>query len=160
MNQGIFGSQERTQLPAAVVGRAYAEYTARTTLSAVIPPDGTIPQNTEGTQILSVSYAPKSAANRLRARFQCSGSSSLGCIATAAIFQGSNVNAVGASAVHFVVGDYFSTLTAEVEFAAGSTSTTAQTIAVRVGPNANDFLLNGNLGGSARATLVVEEIVP
>jgi hypothetical protein len=49
-----------------VVGRAYAEYLANADLATAIPRDDTIPQVTEGTQILALTHTPQAATNRIR----------------------------------------------------------------------------------------------
>lgn len=53
------------KLPGDTVQVAYAETAANTVLSTVIPADNTIPQVTEGTQVLSASITPTSASNFL-----------------------------------------------------------------------------------------------
>lgn len=148
----------------AVVASAYAEYTANADLTTQIPIDDTIPQVTEGTQILSAAITPKSTTNKLRIRFK-----GMGTIATAAtnwtaaVFVNGGANAVRAGYVTVDQINYERGLVLEHEFTPASTST--QTITVRVGPaTANTLRLNGNpsgrqFGGVMAATLVVEEIM-
>lgn len=146
-----------------VVDRVYAEYTANADLTTVIPFDDTIPQSTEGTQILSVSITPKANTSRLRVRFQgCGSVSAQNDVMMAALFVGASANAAAASfgSAAPVAGSLVSTVL-EYEFVPGSTA--AQTLAVRVGPSTGTLRLNGTtsarrFGGTARATLIVEEI--
>lgn len=144
-----------------IVDRAYAEYTTSASLSATIPGDDTIPQNTEGTQILSASITPKTTTNRIRARFAAFGAAGSGSQMHAALFVNSGANAVQVSAAALNSGNS-ATVAFEYEFVPGSTS--AQTLAVRVGPASVAFFLNSvsgsgrSFGGAARATLVLEEI--
>lgn len=147
----------------AVVDRAYAEYTANANLTAVIPGDDTVPQNTEGTQILSVSLTPKSTTNRVRLRFQCEFSASDVNVALGgAIFSSGSANALRASFASAYGASFAHPLVIEHEYVPGVTS--ALTFTVRVGPlSANTVRLNGTmagrlLGGAVGSTLVVEEI--
>lgn len=151
------------QLTAPVIDRAYAEYTANANLATQIPIDDTLPQNTEGTQILSVSLTPKSATNRVRLRFQGQVTSDTAAVnAIAAIFSSASVNALRAEFVSLATNGNGYVLCLEHEYVPGTTS--ALTYTVRVGPaSAVNLRLNGNavgrlLGGAIGATLIVEEI--
>lgn len=144
-----------------VIDRAYAEYTANADLTTVIPADDTIPQNTEGTQVLSVSFTPKSATNRVRLRFQCEGANTLASGIVAAMFSSASANALRATLVSVTTAGASQQLVLEHEYVPGVT--TALTFSVRVGGSTGTVRLNGNtagrlLGGAVAATLVVEEI--
>jgi hypothetical protein len=148
----------------AVIDRGYAEYTAFTGLGTVIPIDDTIPQVGEGTEILSVAITPKSTTSRLRVRFQGSASSNAGSnwLIVAAFVNGA-ANAVASTAVNQVTAGAQTDLTLEHEYVPGSTS--AQTISIRAGAAGGSIAFNGNLavptrylGGTQKATLIVEEI--
>lgn len=148
-----------------VTQRAYAEYLTSTDLTTTIPLDDTIPQNTEGTEILSASITPKSATNRVRARFQgIGGSSASGKYIIAALFKDSTADALCTSTSTQVSNDVPTPVILECEFVPGDTS--AHTYKIRVGPDsAATIRMNGDddtryFGGSARATLILEEIVP
>jgi hypothetical protein len=58
----------------SVIQTSYAEYTANSNLTAVIPVDDTIPQNTEGTEILTATITPKFATSLILVRFDGVGS--------------------------------------------------------------------------------------
>ena len=145
-----------------IVDRAYAEYTTNADITAQIPQDDTIPQNTEGTQILSVSITPKSATNRVRATFFGWGSSAALTGASAALFRNSNANAIDAMGITFAAAYYSLPFMLIFEDSPGSTS--PQTYAVRVGPagavtmRMNGVHTNRVFGGSSRCVLVLEEI--
>lgn len=150
-------------LAGSVIDRAYAEYTANAALTATIPSDDTIPQNTEGTQILSVSFTPKSATSRVRLRFQGEFAlSSANQSGVAAIFSSASANALRATITTAAGADFAEPLVVEHEYVPGVT--TAITFSVRVGPNAavtmrmNGVTSGRLLGGSLGATLVIEEI--
>lgn len=145
-----------------IVGRAYGEYLLNADLTTQIPADDTIPQVTEGTQIISVSYTPKSATNRLRLRFQGVAAATSGPVnLIAAVFSSASANALTAIDVLSPAGGYEHMAT-EYEYVPGTTS--ALTFTVRAGPgNALTMRMNGGdgtrlLGGTQRATLVIEEI--
>lgn len=146
-----------------VIDRAYDEYTSNVDLTSPIPLDDTIPQNTEGTQILSASITPKATTSRIRISFQCQFMcGSTGINAVAAVFNNSTANALRSNfATNSALG-FAETLSLVYEYSPGSTS--AQTYNIRVGPQvATAIRLNGTgssrmLGGSMAATLILEEI--
>lgn len=145
-----------------VVDRAFASYATNADITAVIPFDDTIPQNTEGTQILSASITPKTATNRIRYRFQGFYAVLASANIVFAAFQNSVANAIQVGSTYQITGGAIGQMILEGELAPGSTS--AQTIAIRVGPGgATTMRLNGQtsgrlFGGAAAATLVLEEI--
>ncbi|MGM4909114.1 hypothetical protein [Rhizobium sp. 768_B6_N1_8] len=147
----------------AMVDSGYAEYTANTSLSNVIPVDNTTPQNTEGTEILSVVITPKSTTNKLRVRFRGDAQSSTGPgYPSWAIFRNGVANAIASGYETQTSAGQSISIGGEVEFVPGSTS--AITISVRAGPGTTgNMTFNGGVGapihgGSMRATLTVEEI--
>lgn len=146
-----------------VIDRAYAEYATNADLTTTIPLDDTVPTSSEGTQIISQAFTAKSTTNRLRLRFRgevtsATGPTNLVC----AIFSGSTC--LRANYLTITTAQYSFESVLEVETIPGSTSSV--TYSVRIGPAAatpNAIRLNGNgsgrlLGGSAAATLVIEEI--
>jgi hypothetical protein len=143
-----------------------ATYTTNTNLTTTIPHDDTIPQNTEGTQILSLARAAASASNRIRIRVTGFGwYTSGGSAITLAIFQSGSANAIQATGYrNGPGGDSFGPLVAEVEFSPGSTSSV--TYSVRVGADSGNARMNGNVttgrffGGAAATTMIVEEFTP
>lgn len=155
------------RLPAAnmptgsVVQSASAGTTTYTSMTTTIPADDTIPQNTEGTQILSVSITPTSASNTIRVRV------TLPCVVASvttsaglAVFRG------GASAIRSALLSLPSTqiFSGAFEFDDAPATTSATTYTVRLGPLAAATLyLNGNaasrlFGGSMNTLITVEEI--
>lgn len=144
-----------------VVDRAYAEYTANAALSTLIPSDDTIPQVTEGTQILSVTITPKSTTNRLRIFWRgTAAASDVGNICAAAFVNGAaNAVAAESNTAGSIAFRYHMTLAHE--YVPGVL--TAQTITIRVGAASGTVRLNGSdtarlLGGAMRSTLIVEEL--
>jgi hypothetical protein len=150
--------------------RAYAEYTANADLTTAIPIDDTIPQNTEGTEIVTAAVTLKRASSRVRVRFQTFGR----CVSgagddnrnwTAALFVDSTADALAAVAGGIANDNSGTSVVAstvlEFEHAPGSVG--PFTYKIRVGPaSGNTLRLNGTssrfYGGAAKATLVAEEV--
>ncbi len=148
-----------------VVQTAYAEYTSATSITASIPIDDTIPQNNEGTQILSVSITPKSTTNKLRISFYGWGSTdNNNAVIAAAIFVSGNSSALSSSFSVVNVVNFARHMAAFHEYIPGVVS--SLTFSVRVGVTAGSNLLmngyNGSrlFGGSSKAVLIIEEITP
>jgi len=130
----------------------------------VIPLDNTVPQSTEGTEVLTVTITPKSATSTLI--INCSFgvvSPSDGRTFTIALFQDSGANAIHAQT--FVVGAG-QNIGAFMMFTKTSGTTSATTFKVRLGPNvAVSAYVNANssgtgfFGGVCNTTLTVTEIV-
>lgn len=124
-----------------------------------IPFDDTIPQQTEGTQILTVSITPTSATNILRidavvSGFGVAGSNTYGI---AAIFKDSNNNALASG---FEYGDgYDGGIKVTYFMSAGTTSLT--TFKLRCGNiSVNGWNGQRRLGGSVVTSLTVTEFRP
>jgi hypothetical protein len=148
-----------------IVDRAYAEYTTSAALTVQLPYDDTIPQNTEGTQVLSASITPKTTTNRVRARAVLFGgpASTDGQI-VAALFRNSGANAIAATTARTLAVPASTTaIVLEFEDVPGSTSSQTYNIRVGHGASGNNAWLNGDnagrkFGGAARCTLILEEI--
>lgn len=135
-------------------------YTSNANLSTTIPLDDTIPQDSEGTQILSVTITPNSSANKLRFHFFGWGAVSANYM-VAALFRTGAANALSASSVYCSSASNDTQIILTHEQEAGGTS--AMTFTLRVGANSGTMRLNGTtstarFGGVSKATLVVEEI--
>lgn len=155
--------------PGSVVTYGYDEYTGTSALTTVMPEDNTIPQITEGTEILSVTLTLKYADSRVRCRFAgFAGSGTSGANITWAIFRTGNSNALNVGVMDHARSGAADTLNhpmpicLEVEEA--SPGAGSQTYSVRIGPTSTACMVNGTgstalYGGAARATLIVEEIL-
>jgi len=160
----VFADSLKSAYPNMVVQSVYSEYTANANITTIIPLDDTIPQITEGEEILTVTITPKSASNRLQIDFTGFGAISTAANnATAALFVDSTANALAATTANFTnnAAQYpFAPLSIEVP--AGST--TARTYRLRVGPaTAATMRMNGasaarNFGGVSRSVLKVTEL--
>jgi hypothetical protein len=146
----------------ALIDSVLAIYATNADLTAAIPADDTIPQVTEGTQVLSASLTPKATTNKIRATVMLAGSG--GTVPAAlivALFQNGATNAVAASYVSLETVGYSRPVSFVFEWSGGSVS--AQTFTVRVGGSTGTVRLNGPttarlLGGVMGATLLLQEI--
>lgn len=130
--------------------------------STIIPIDDTIPQNTEGSEIITASITPKSTTNRLRITYSCSRLSPANNATTiTALFQDTTANALAAGDIYLVANTY-GTMYLHHEMEAGTTSST--TFKIRMGPgSATTVYVNGDstsrkYGGTTSARLWIEEI--
>lgn len=150
-----------------LVARYYATYTANTSISANIPYDDSIPQNGEGTQILSITINPlSSATNRIRVTCMGFGSREAGAAdsMTMALFWDSVADALQASAspgglTNTVAGPF------NLQFEHVPGDTAAHTYNIRVGTSSGNMRMNGTgggrlYGGIAATTLIIEELQP
>lgn len=145
-----------------MIQRTYAEYTSNADLTTAIPLDNTIPQNTEGTEIITQAITPKYASSTIRVTFQGWGTVNGAGALIAALFVDTTANALTASATTTPSGNELEPVVLMYEEA--SASTTARTYKIRVGPNGGTARMNGNtagrfFGGVSRSTLIVEEVV-
>jgi hypothetical protein len=134
------------------------------TMTTLIPSDDTIPQITEGTQVLSATITPKSAANKLKIDVVLYTQESTGgnTVITGALFQDATANALAAgfSQNGTTYNDPPIVFTHYMD--AGGVAAT--TFTVRVGPQASATVtLNGSggvrmFGGVLRSSITITEI--
>lgn len=137
-------------------------YTANTNLTATIPSDDTIPQNTEGTEIISVSITPSSTSSKLRVTFTgfCATNTNNRDVVIA-LFMDTTANALYATACH---GQANRAINASFVYEFTPATTSAVTMKLRVGPESADTLrFNGSttaryFGGVAVASMIVQEL--
>jgi len=149
-----------------VVGSKYAEVVGEVALAGLIPADNTIPQISEGTQFLSLSYTPKRAGNKLRIKVDAyivENTNSANNVAIA-LFQDGGANAIASAAAVVPKNDFDQGLM-NISKEITVSSTSAITFTVRGGaPNGattlNRFRGSGdfNLGNTAVSSITVEEI--
>lgn len=130
--------------------------------TATFPQDDTIPQNTEGAEVLTVSITPISATSTLVIEgtvdlVSCDAART--CIS--ALFVDSTADAIAVSTL-YVDGSVFES--ANVRHVLASGSTNARTYKLRIGPNAGTLYWMENVassrlfGGAAKIRLTVTEI--
>ncbi len=147
----------------AVVQVVNTETGAVSTGTTTIPLDDTIPQNTEGTEFMTLAITPKSATNKLRidvtAVYACS---QLQTFVGVALFQDSTANALAAVIQEVFVADGNVTATFAHFMTSGTTSAT--TFKVRIGANgASTITFNGRVagrlyGGVMASSITITEI--
>lgn len=136
----------------SVIQVGYAGLTTYTTSTTVMPEDGTIPQNTEGEEELTIAFTPKLATSTLRIRVRGSAIVLGSYRCCAALFVDSTADALAAH-----VG---TNAPIDIEYYVSAASTSARTYKLRIGPSsAGTIAINGNFGGSIGGlTMSVDEI--
>lgn len=131
------------------------------TLTTQIPLDDTIPQNTEGTEVVTASITPKSTNSTIIIQYiGCA--SSLGAVTvTVGVFKDSDADSIGAE-FQSIGATAFGLLNCEAEYT--NTTLTAKTFKIRIGPStATSLYINGSsaarlLGGTAKQRIMLQEI--
>ena len=150
-----------------VVGSKKVELQGDTTFSGTIPADNTIPQITEGSQVLTLSYAMKRAGNKLRIRSSAyvTEDTNTGDYIVMALFKDSDANAIASNAVSTLDANAYQSGTIVIEKDITVSSASTVTISLRGGNNTGSFhvnkLKNGSApdyGGTMITSLTVEEI--
>lgn len=149
----------------AVLQTRSTTYTTNAALSISIPVDDSIPQNTEGTQILSDSITPASTLNKILVKFNAFGGRASELVTiVAAIFRNSTADAIAVTAQSNQNAS--GQLTGlSLQYLDSPASISAQTYSIRVGSSSSDIALNGRtnslarvFGGQAAATMILQEI--
>jgi hypothetical protein len=134
------------------------------TLATILPHDNSIPQNTEGDEVLAVTITPVNSGSTLRIRAMLNIGGGTGAQVGAALFVDSVASAISAASASINASGTMQFLILEHTVTAGSTS--ARTYKIRAGSDtATDANLNGDIatriyGGVAISRLEVEEILP
>jgi hypothetical protein len=146
---------------AQVVRDTEATYT---TLGTIIPSDNSIPQNTEGDEVLSVAITPKSASSTLQIDIVAHLGGNVADLLACAVFVDTTASAIAVGSTSIAGGGIMETISFNHSVSAASTS--ARTYKVRCGADsASDGALNGNetarlFGGVAISSLTVTEYLP
>lgn len=116
-----------------IVQRVYTTTSSSTTSGTSIPVDNSIPQNTEGEQLITLSITPTNASNILLIEFYCpiSDNSAAGANVTA-LFQDSTANALNATITTYSASSYLTPIILKHLMVAGTTTST--TFKIRFGP--------------------------
>jgi len=134
------------------------------TCATAIPYDDTIPQNTEGNEVITVTITPTSATNRLVIEFDAGQTSINGTgRVMSALFQDATAGALAAASEDFGGTTDSVSLHLKHEMAAGTTSATTFKIRVGATSGATAYVNSSNagsriFGGVAAARLRVTEI--
>lgn len=147
-----------------VLQHQYTAVETRTSTTSVIPTDGTIPQNTEGTEVMTVSITPKLSTSILKIEFTLAVSGSDNTSIIGALFKDSDASAIYACVSFSAAGGtvYWANQSLHGCFYVTSGSTSSRTYKVRLGNGRStgyNAVLNENLFGNVElSTLSVTEI--
>lgn len=130
------------------------------TCATAIPTADTVPQNTEGDEVYTLTITPKSASSKLVITFNSFVSAATDAFANVALFQDSTAGALSASSSKIASSGYTVPLTLRHVMTSGTTSST--TFKIRVGGSSTIYV-NGSgasrlFNGIANASFSVEEI--
>ena len=139
----------------ALVQRAHTTI-ASTSGTSTIPLDNTIPQNTEGSQITTLSITPKNTANRLVIHCHIPTGNLSSAYNIIALFQDSTANALACQDTVIASANYHYSIDLWYEMAAGTTSST--TFTVRMGSNTGTWYLMDNALANFGGVLVSNAI--
>lgn len=157
--------QRAAYLSAPAQNIATAIYDSSVTLTATIPGDDTIPQNTEGTEIITVSHTPSSATAKVKVTVS-------GMVAVhttsdnalvAALFVDGESDARHAAVINPAGANLLTGIPA-IEFVWTPGDATERTYKLRAGATSGNMRLNGTssgrvLGGAMQTRMTVEEVV-
>lgn len=134
------------------------------TCSTVIPADDTIPQITEGDEILTVTITPAATDNTLFFIYSGTAQVTSGCQAAyAALFQDTTAGALAAVAFGGLSASTSQRGSGTMTYSMAAGTVSSTTFRLRVGPNASNIYMNGaggsrELGGVMQTRLTVLEI--
>lgn len=151
-------------LGTGLLGSSISTYTSFSNLTTTIPADDTIPQSSEGSNILSITYVPKSASSTIYLSWNIFGAASTATVTVAApLFKDAGVNAVATTCA----GSFSTSLPLNFSgnYSESSASTASRTYKINVGASSGSFFTNGNAstnrlyGGTALCTLILFEVL-
>lgn len=155
--------------PGAVITSGYDDSNDNSAMTTVMPYDDTIPQITEGTEILSVTITLKQSTSRVRCSFGAfSGTATTGVNTVMALFRAGNSDALQLSVIDHARSGAADVINHPIflgaAFEEASPGAGSVTYSVRIGPgSAGTIRINGTGagrigGGAAKAYLIVEEL--
>lgn len=152
------GSGGLTVQNGGIVQRVIATDATYRTLSTAIPVDDTIPQNTEGTEIMTRAITPKNENSKLVVIVRIVGVflNATNQIVAAALFKDSGADSLAAGATQADSASNSNGIVFQYEESAGSTA--ARTFKVRVGPNSGTAYLHGNSSARRYGGVMVSSI--
>lgn len=150
----VGNTQLATGIPVQVVSTNSNTSSTTTTL---LPFDDTIPQNTEGTELMTQAITPESATNILLIEAVFMATHSVSTFISGALFQDTIVNAIAANAGYITTATGAQSVTVKHKMTAGTTSAT--TFKLRVGGNdAGTLTFNGQSGNRRFGGITVSNI--
>jgi hypothetical protein len=107
--------------------------------------DDTIPQNSEGTEFMTLAITPAATSNKLIIITNVQYTNSASARTYFALFQDSTANALGGAIINNSGNDIFQNMAFQHYMTAGTTSST--TFKIRGGTSSGTLRVNGNSGG-------------
>lgn len=147
-----------------LVQQVYTSTGSMSTGTTTIPFDDTIPQNTEGTEVLTLAITPTNASNILVIESDLFASTSAQAWIINALFQDTTANALAANGNFHTTATAGGTIHLQYRMVAGTTSAT--TFKLRFGPHtAATVTVNGQsggrkFGGVAVTSIKISELTP
>nr|DAK94215.1 MAG TPA: hypothetical protein [Bacteriophage sp.] len=126
--------------------------------TSTVPMDGTIPQITEGVQVMSLSVTPKYTTSRFEVKAHLNVACSAPTLLTAAIFKDSSPDAVAVSTIAISANDGFgeiNPINSNIQFG----DTNEHHISVNFGPRENTGYFNGSYGTQYYGTAFVSSLI-
>jgi hypothetical protein len=152
-------------LPGQAVQSGFAQTGAASSDATIMPLDDSIPQNTEGFQVMTQAITPTSAANVLDIFSNISAATNVGSnVVIIALFKDSVASALAAAYQH-VGSSVPNRMTLPIAHRMLAGATTAMTFKTRIGGHAGNTILNGSttgtreFGGVMSSFLKVEELM-
>lgn len=136
-------------------------YTANADIATLLPNDDTIPQNTEGVELTTVTITPCSATSTIELEFAGAASGAATTLIGCALFMDTTANAVYTTST--IGGSAALPMSIKGLYRESAGNTTARTYKLRCGPHTGTIRFNGTTsarlyGGTAAVTLVAREI--
>lgn len=146
-----------------LIQQVYSEYSAYSSGTTVWVFDDTIPQNTEGTEFMTVTITPTSTSNYLLIEVNAFLLGATAMLIGGGIFRDSIADAIAAGYIYSAAANGGGMMTLQYRMQAPSTS--AITFKFRAGPNGSTLYFNGYsgarvFGGITKSTFTVTEIAP
>jgi hypothetical protein len=150
------GSTKRIErfdaLRGVAIQQVTANFEAASTSTATIPYDDTIPQDDEGTELMQVSFTPRSATSKLRVQAIITAALSTSDDLIAALFMAGENNAIAATA-QGGAADKMRNIVLTAEFPANTT--TEIVFSVRAGGSAASTLTHNGVSGVRKFSAAV-----
>jgi hypothetical protein len=161
-SNGTIWASQAPPSSSKLVQQVYAEYSAYNSGTTTIPFDDTIPQNTEGTEFMSVTITPTSLSNYLLIEVNAMLLGATAMLVAGAVFRDSIADALAAGFTYAQAANAGAMLTIQFRIPVPTTSST--TFKFRAGPNGSTLYFNGYtaryFGAIPKSTMTVTEIAP
>ena len=136
----------------------YVENKTMSTSTTTFPVDDTIPQNTEGVELMTLEITPKSTRNKLLFNASIHAANNVAhSWLLVALFQGTTANAI-ASGYSQISGQANGISNVELQYQMTAATTSATTFKIRAGGNANTTTFNGSNGARLNGGVLISSM--